>query len=745
MALNTKLAIMAMVALAWRSDFSTASAAEKSFDPAKFGSLQQCIDAASRWGADQNGIGVVSLTGTVYEIPKSLEVKSHVRLQGALTGARTTFHFTGPLCESEKDVSSVIRIPAGGSMVTISQIDFTRVQPGKGGGGFGGIFLSDVAVSVQNPVSNVAVMHCKVTDYTALFHSANMVKWSSDIEIGHCEAVNNHAYFAHVIMTRGLKFHDNVIEQTNLGDKWLHAGAMFRGVQDSEFINNQLNAKGGGRAFNGLMFEAMPVVPQLGGSSGASNCNLIIRGNRIHRTKEEGIIIERSREAEQCCVGDVIAATASSLVRTPGQGYGSKGVKVWANDFWQDRTVVIVNGRGLGQVRQVVANTDSTLTIDRPWDILPDTTSVYSVMHHTDRVLVEDNIVTDTGKASIAPYMCCGTTIRGNRMSLCMNHEWDTATVEMMCAEVNGQFGDDDGVLWPNYNNVIENNTIDQQRSMVGIRVGNTNFSSQQSQFRTGISTYNIRIENNSVDMAGATNGPNPIVGGVSVFTGSVGIVVEAAYLSETRDVIVRGNHVKNAKFGIWIGSQFETPDPGNQGRVFSVHSVENQFVNCVQDVHLSQGVIVENELPMKNLALGATATASSFYDRSTLPQYACDGSVGNGGWSSSAAAGETPWLQIDLGSSQSLSRIEVITRQDFDQPETRKNFHVLGSNTPGFEKREVLGTQGDIPLSHASTWSVDLKGNSTYRYLRVSKTAPEYFFVSEVRAFASSTATKAR
>ncbi len=308
--------------------------------------------------------------------------------------------------------------------------------------------------------------------------------------------------------------------------------------------NNKLNGNGGGRAFNGFLFESMPAIKELGGTSGMSNVKLVIHGNDIRRTKEEGILIERSREAEECCVGDVVSATATSLTRVPGKGYGTKGIKTWAKNFWQDRTVVVVNGRGLGQVRQVVANTESTLTVDRPWDVVPDASSVFSVMHHTDNVLIENSTITDTGKASIAPYLCCGTTVRNNRMSLCRNHEWDTATVEMLCSNVNGQFGDNDGTLWPNYNNVIEKNTIDQQRSMVGIRVGNTNFSSQLPQFRAGISTYNIRIENNTVDMKGATNGPNAIVGGKSAFTGSVGIVVESCYQDETRNVIVRGNTV---------------------------------------------------------------------------------------------------------------------------------------------------------------------------------------------------------
>lgn len=732
------MAIVAFSILGLSRFAACADVPEKSFDPAKYASLQECIVAASEWGTAEKGCGVVSLTGTVYEVTKTLELGSHMRLQGQPEGKRTTLHFMGPQAASDKEAMAVIHIAANKTNVTISHIDFTRKTPGQGGGGYGGIFHTDVAVVVQNPVSHVKLLHCKITDYSAIFQSTNMAKWSQEVEIGHCEAVNNHAYFAHVITTRGLKFHDNIIEQINLGEKWLHAGSMFRGIQDSEFINNSVNRNGGGRAFNGFLFESIPPLKELGGKSGASNVNLVIRGNNIRRTKEEGILIERSREAEECCVGDVVSATEKTLVRKPGTGYGSKGVKVWANDFWQDRTVVIVNGRGLGQVRQVVSNTDSMLTIDRVWDALPDSSSVFSVMHHTDNVLIENNIISDSGKASIAPYICCGTTIRNNKMSMCMNHEWDTATVEMMCVNVNGQFGDNDGTLWPNYNNVIEKNTIDQQRSMVGIRVGNTNFSSQLSQFRTGISTYNIRIENNVVDMKGATNGPNAIVEGKSAFTGSVGIVVESCYLDETRKVIVKGNTVKNAGFGLWIGSQFETHDTHNQGRVFGVCAFDNAFKDCKVAVKLSQGVTIDTALPIPNLALGALATASSVYDRTTLPQYSVDGSIANGGWSPKAEPGETPWLQIDLGKEHLLSRIEVILRQDIDQAETRKNFHVLGSNTPDFKSATVLGVQGNTSLAHKATWSIDWNGKVPFRYLRVAKTRPEYFFIAEMRVFSN-------
>ncbi len=42
-------------------------------------------------------------------------------------------------------------------------------------------------------------------------------------------------------------------------------------------------------------------------------------------------------------------------------------------------TVAIAQGTGQGQAREIISSSSDTLTIDRPWDIQPDTTSVYQV------------------------------------------------------------------------------------------------------------------------------------------------------------------------------------------------------------------------------------------------------------------------------------------------------------------------------------------------------------------------------
>lgn len=57
-------------------------------------------------------------------------------------------------------------------------------------------------------------------------------------------------------------------------------------------------------------------------------------------------------------LSDTLSSFASSVVNAP---------------------VAIVEGKGIGQQRRVVSNSSGVLTIDRPWNILPDTTSTYQI------------------------------------------------------------------------------------------------------------------------------------------------------------------------------------------------------------------------------------------------------------------------------------------------------------------------------------------------------------------------------
>jgi uncharacterized repeat protein (TIGR01451 family) len=51
----------------------------------------------------------------------------------------------------------------------------------------------------------------------------------------------------------------------------------------------------------------------------------------------------------------------------------------WIPDEWKGRTVEVVDGTGSSQTRTILSNSDTTLTVDRSWDRVPDENSVYII------------------------------------------------------------------------------------------------------------------------------------------------------------------------------------------------------------------------------------------------------------------------------------------------------------------------------------------------------------------------------
>ena len=74
-------------------------------------------------------------------------------------------------------------------------------------------------------------------------------------------------------------------------------------------------------------------------------------------------------------------------------------VTMTLNDTWQDNslsreTIAIIKNTGLGQFRRIIANSGNQITIDRPWDIQPDMTSVVSINSSMDNTVIYNNTIT---------------------------------------------------------------------------------------------------------------------------------------------------------------------------------------------------------------------------------------------------------------------------------------------------------------------------------------------------------------
>lgn len=132
------------------------------------------------------------------------------------------------------------------------------------------------------------------------------------------------------------------------------------------------------------------------------------------------------------------------------------------------------------------------------------------------------------------------------------------------------------------------------------------------------------------------------------------------------------------------------------------------------------------------NIALGKAVTASSTYDPGHSPGGANNDNAFDG-WSPAGADRAAFW-QVDLGAPHALDGIEVVTRWGYDQPDTRRNFRIRAAVTPEFTDAVVLGEVGTAPLPHRSIYAREFHPGVVARYVRIEKTAPEYFFLSEVR-----------
>jgi hypothetical protein len=131
-------------------------------------------------------------------------------------------------------------------------------------------------------------------------------------------------------------------------------------------------------------------------------------------------------------------------------------------------------------------------------------------------------------------------------------------------------------------------------------------------------------------------------------------------------------------------------------------------------------------------IAAGKASSASSVYDSGHPASLGNDGNAYDG-WSPSGTDAQ-PWWQVDLGGNYALDAVEVVSRWAIDQPVTRRSYRVLASADASFSQPVVLGAVGAAGLSHRAIFGVDVAPPVVARYVRVEKTASEYFFLGEVR-----------
>ncbi len=192
----------------------------------------------------------------------------------------------------------------------------------------------------------------------------------------------------------------------------------FKNVHDSVFISNRFTRDASSQNENPVVAHHGFVADFAYRISLIGNTFDVINGPVTNKLRNDGetFLTEGGGGSRTENFGTVKTASAttisdpSNVINVDPFGLGS---------IPETYAVAIVAGTGAGQRRRVVSYANSTLTVDRAWDIVPDTTSVYSTfVWGLKDVQLIGNTLTDNPRG-IWLYQCSveGVLIAGNLMS----------------------------------------------------------------------------------------------------------------------------------------------------------------------------------------------------------------------------------------------------------------------------------------------------------------------------------------
>jgi hypothetical protein len=171
------------------------------------------------------------------------------------------------------------------------------------------------------------------------------------------------------------------------------------------------------------------------------------------------------------------------------------------------------------------------------------------------------------------------------------------------------------------------------------------------------------------------------------------------------------------------------------QSNSVGLSSFPSAALSIISAAGLESGYLpIAGGAAISNLVAGATLTSSSSYNSSFSPAQAHDSNAGTG---FSSATGDTAaWLEADLGQQFGLSSIQILTRQDLDQPISLQGFTAEVSNSATGPWTSEC-SQAAVALPYKGSWNCIVTAG-TWRYVRIAKTDTAPLFISELRVYGS-------
>lgn len=302
--------------------------------------LQAAVDLAA-----SSGGGVVTIPAGSCRIGNGIGLKSNVVISGAGKSATTLIY------ESIYPVSAVGIDLAGVRNLTLTNRGSVKEGP---------LLKDSTRVFLQNLVINL-----RTSRMMFLSGNKNFVFMGTDInQAGGIDEAG--PYTVHG--SSGFVFSGNVT-------RWVQGASTFGATHDAYFFGNRFirdvadqDAPGTVHSFTIDFAYRIAIV---------GNSFEVANGPVRNKTRNDGetILTEGGGRNRTENIGTATNATATSITDT------NNVINVdpfRLGSMVENYGVAIVSGKGAGQSRRVMSYQNSTMTVDKPWAIVPDTTSRYA-------------------------------------------------------------------------------------------------------------------------------------------------------------------------------------------------------------------------------------------------------------------------------------------------------------------------------------------------------------------------------
>ncbi|OUJ75742.1 T9SS type A sorting domain-containing protein [Hymenobacter crusticola] len=243
--------------------------------------------------------------------------------------------------------------------------------------------------------------------------------------------------------------------------------------------------------------------------------------------------------------GTVSVATATTL-RDNNRNWGAVTLKP---------VVAIVSGKGMGQFRTITSRSGNTLTINRPWDVIPGAGSHYAIFNWGSRNWLIKNNTMEGNRRGVTLYQNASLEV-----AVVDNKLINSGSIDLTPWQMDNSSAGVPQEFLPMYNNQIIGNDVANLDGSNGVFIGVHTVQHIQAQ-TFGTSVVNLEVRNNKLT-AGKPNIP---------------AIVDAHFPE---------GYLNYLEFHPWTEEYVDEGIPAVLGTIFQ----NNTAINCDNAVHLNSG-----------------------------------------------------------------------------------------------------------------------------------------------------------